>query len=348
MDGARSAFLASTSAPVYCKSFQSNKNQLPLTCAGQGDELIKGVQGAEDGRLVTIVLDREPAGFEDLLGFGQSQGGRAYQEDDMRIVYGGADTDVLMILADGMGGHQGGAVASRLAVETFAEAFVAAEGSVAARLRASLDAANAAVGRRADDDAGCWGMGCTLVACVVTPYESAHWISVGDSPLWLLRGREDGNDAAMERLNDDHSMKPVLEDLAKLGRISAEEVASGSHQLRSAVMGDALAMVDAGGSNRLAKGDRLLLASDGLETLPETEIARVCQLEGTAATAVSILLDAIDEAARPGQDNVTVILYEHARSRAVPDRHERLTANTMPKQLVDGSDRRKRRAEVQR
>ena len=311
--------------------------------------LIKGARDAEDGRSVTMVLDREPAGFEDLLGFGQSQGGRAYQEDDMRIVYGGADTDVLMILADGMGGHQGGAVASRLAVETFAEAFVAAEGSVAARLRASLDAANAAVGRRADDDADCWGMGCTLVACVVTRDESAHWISVGDSPLWLLRGSgEDGERRdRCERLNDDHSMKPVLEDLAKAGRIAPEEVAKGSHQLRSAVMGDPLTMVDEGRRIRLEKGDSLLLASDGLESLPETEIARVCQLEGTAATAVSILLDAIDEAARPGQDNVTVILYEHARSRAVPDRHERLTANTMPKQLVDGSDRRKRPAEAQ-
>ena len=149
---------------------------------------MKGARDAGDGRSVTMVLDRRPAGFEDLLGFGQSKGGRAYQEDDMRIVYGGADTDVLMILADGMGGHQGGAVASRLAVETFAEAFEAAEGSVAARLRASLDAANAAVGRRADDDADCWGMGCTLVACVVTRDESAHWVSVGDSPLWLLRG----------------------------------------------------------------------------------------------------------------------------------------------------------------
>ena len=308
---------------------------------------MKGVQGAEDGRLMTIVLDREPAGFEDLLGFGQSKGGRAYQEDDMRIVYGGADTDVLMILADGMGGHQGGAVASRLAVETFAEAFVAAEGSVAARLRASLDAANAAVGRRADDDAGCWGMGCTLVACAVTRDESAHWISVGDSPLWLLRGREDGNDATMERLNDDHSMKPVLEDLANLGRISAEEVARGAHQLRSAVMGDPLAMVDAGGSIRLAKGDRLLLASDGLETLPETEIARLSLPNGTVAAAVSDLLNEIDEAAKPGQDNVTVILCEHTRSGAVADRHERLTASTMPKRLVDGSDRRKRRVEAQ-
>ena len=99
----------------------------------------------------------------------------------------------------------------------------------------------------------------------------------------------------------------------------------------------------------MQKGDRLLLASDGLETLPETEIARVCLLNGTvAARPCRILLDAIDEAARPGQDNVTVILYEHARSRAVPGRHERLTANTMPKQLVDGSDRRKRRAEAPR
>ena len=296
---------------------------------------------------MTIVLDQRPAGFEDLLGFGQRKGGRAYQEDDLRIAYGGKDADVLMILADGMGGHQGGAVASHLAVETFAETFGAADGGVAARLRASLDAANAAIGRRADEDGDCWGMGCTLVACAVTPDERAHWVSVGDSPFWLLRVPEEGDEAIMRRLNDDHSMKPVLEDLAKAGRIAPEEVAKGSHQLRSAVMGDPLAMVDEGRSIGLAKGDRLLLASDGLESLSETEIARVYQLKETAAEAVSVLLNKIDEAARPGQDNVTVILYEHARSRAVPDRHERLTANTMPKRLRDGSDRRKRRAEAQ-
>ena len=296
---------------------------------------------------MTLVLDERPAGFEDLLGFGQRKGGRAYQEDDMRIAYSGKDADVLLILADGMGGHQGGSVASHLAVQTFAETFGTADGGVAVRLRASLDAANAAVGRRADEDADCWGMGCTLVACAVTPDERAHWISVGDSPFWLLRVRAEGEEAIMRRLNDDHSMRPVLEDLARAGRIAPEEVGKGSHQLRSAVMGEPLAMVDEGRRIRLEKGDRLLLASDGLETLPETEIARVCRLEGTAATAVSILLDAIDEAARPGQDNVTAILYEHAGSRAVPNRHERLTTDTKPKRLRQGTDRRKRRAESQ-
>lgn len=293
-----------------------------------------------------MVLDQRPAGFEDMLGFGQRKGDRAYQEDDMRVAYSGKDAGTLMILADGMGGHRGGAVASRLVVETFAESFGTAEGSVGARLRASLDAANAAVGRRADDDADCWGMGCTLVACVVTRDEIAHWISVGDSLLWLLRVREEGDEPIIRRLNEDHSMKPVLEELARAGRIAPEEVARGSHQLRSAVMGDTLAKVDEGRWVRLAKGDRLLLASDGLETLSEVEIARACQMKGTVAKAVSILLDEIDEVARPGQDNVTVILYEHARKGAVADRHERLTATTMPKALASGSDRPRRGAEA--
>ena len=317
-----------------------------IPCVARENDLTKGAADAENGRSM-MVLDERREGFEDLLGLGQRKGARAYQEDDLRVVHGGEDHDVLMTLADGMGGHQGGAVASRLAVVTFAETFGEAEGSVAARLRASLDAANAAVGRRAGEDGDCWGMGCTLVACVVTRDEHAHWISVGDSPFWLLRVPEEGDEAILRRLNDDHSMKPVLEDLASLGRIAPGEVAKGSHQLRSAVMGEPLAMVDEGRRLRLEKGDRLLLASDGLETLPEAEIAKVCREEGTAAEAVSTLLAQVEEAARPGQDNVTVILYEHARSGALADRHERLTADTRPKRPVDGSDRRERRAEAE-
>ena len=263
--------------------------------------------------------------FDDLLAGDQIAGTRAYQEDDFRIVGfpdGDPDgCDLLLVLADGMGGHWGGAQASRLAVSTFGDTFGQTTGGIGARLRASLDAANAAVGQYAAAHAPYAGMGCTLVACGVTNAAAAHWISVGDSPLWRLRAG-----GGMERLNADHSMRPVLENLVRLGRMTEEEINGGAvHQLRSAVMGEELTLVDEDASPvQLGIGDGIVLASDGLETLSEEEICRLCAGRRPAATVVSDLLDAVEAVGRPSQDNTTAVVYRHVAAAAVQHRFERL------------------------
>ena len=235
-----------------------------------------------------------------------------------------------MILADGMGGHQGGAAASRIAVSTFSEAFKTMSGTIEERLRNSLDAANAAIGRHADENTHCRGMGCTLVACVVTNDEVARWISVGDSPLWLLHAADGDGDRSIQRLNDDHSMKPVLEELVRLGRLSSEEAARGpAHQLRSALMGDELGLVDEGQRIPLSTGDRMIVASDGLETLSLAEIQRICERSSTATEAATELLTNVEAVGRRSQDNATVIIYRHSGAGAVRARFDRLTARTV-------------------
>ena len=270
-------------------------------------------------------------GFDDILAGGQTAGTRPYQEDDFRVTgFRGRDPDdcdLLMVLADGMGGHRGGSQASRLAVSTFVDTFGQATGGIAGRLQASLDAANAAVGQCAAEQAQYAGMGCTLVACVVTDDAAAHWISVGDSLLWRLRGGDDGR---LERLNADHSMRPVLEELVRLGRMTEEETQGGAaHQLRSAVMGEELTLVDeAAPPVRLGIGDGIVLASDGLETLSEEEIRRLCSESRPSAVVVADLLDAVKAAARPSQDNATAVVYRHLAAGAVGRRFKRLTAPT--------------------
>ena len=274
-------------------------------------------------------------GFAHLLAGGQIAGARPYQEDDFRVTAfpdGDPDgCDLLMVLADGMGGHRGGAQASRLAVSTVVERFRQVTGGVAARLRTALDAANAAVGRDAADPRYA-GMGCTLVACVVTDDEMAHWISVGDSPLWRLRAGRDGDAGAMDRLNADHSMRPVLEDLVRLGRMTPEEAEKGGvNQLRSAVTGEDLELVDAGAAPvRLGSGDRIVLASDGLETLPIEEILGLSGGRRTSTAIVSDLLEAVEAAGNPSQDNATVVVYQHIAAAAFRRRFEALTAPTRP------------------
>jgi protein phosphatase len=222
----------------------------------------------------------------------QHQGARPYQEDSwaLRALPDGA---LLAVLADGMGGHAGGATASRLAVGAF---LLAMESG--ASLAGALDAANAAVGEAARRDPALDNMGTTLVAAVVRGDE-VRWISVGDSPFYLAtRG-------GLERLNADHSMVPQIEALAERGIITREEAARhpGRHTLREAVMGNPLTLIDEG-CRALRSGDRLLVCSDGVETLSSAEIAR------EAPKPARALIEAVLAAGAPGQDNVTVIKLE--------------------------------------
>lgn len=243
----------------------------------------------------------------------QTGGARPYQEDYFRhraAPRDGGGADALLVLADGMGGHAGGAEASETAVARFIERFGDLEGEPAACLRESLRVANEAVGERAAQTGT--DMGCTLVGCLVAG-DDAHWVSVGDSPLWLLDGEE------LRRLNADHSMRPLLEEEVAAGRMTPAELAADYrvHQLRSAVMGRRLDLVDQNPEPlRLRAGQRLILASDGLETLAEEEVAAVCAARAAPEDAARALLDAVEKRRAPHQDNATVLVYRHP---AAPD-----------------------------
>lgn len=243
----------------------------------------------------------------------RSQGARDYQEDDFRMVdlagaTGPQGGGLLMILADGMGGHAAGATASVLAVDAFATSFTATppvEATIADRLIAALGAANDALARHLEDQPEADGMGCTLVGLALTR-DGIEWVSVGDSPLWRLRA---GN---LERLNADHSMAPVIDMQMRRGQMSAHMAAQHPQRnaLRSAVMGDEIELVDlAEAPLPLAAGDRLVLASDGVETLEPSDIAARTGAEGADAQAIADdIIAAVDAAEAPHQDNATVLV----------------------------------------
>jgi protein phosphatase len=222
----------------------------------------------------------------------QHQGARPYQEDSwaLRTL---ADGAVLAVLADGMGGHAGGAVASRLAVGAFLMAVEAGRG-----LADALASANNAIGEAARRDSALQNMGSTLVAAVIKG-DGIRWISVGDSPLYLVSRQQ------VQRLNADHSMVPQIEALVERGIITPAEAAHhpGRHTLREAVMGQPLTLIDEG-RRTLDPGDCLFVCSDGVETLEHAAIAR------QATQPAQALIDAVLAAGAPGQDNVTVIKLE--------------------------------------
>jgi protein phosphatase len=226
---------------------------------------------------------------------GQHQGARPYQEDSWALRRL-ADGSLLAVVADGMGGHAGGAVASKVVLDAFLKTV---EGGRS--LADGLGRANEAVKARAAGHADLNGMGSTLVAARVKD-DRIVWISVGDSPLYLVQN------GRLERLNADHSMAPQIDELARRGVITEEQAADhpGRHTLREAVMGEAITLVDEG-ERLLPAGSRLLVCSDGVESLAHDRIAV------TAALPVSALIDAVLGVNKTYQDNITVIkLDQHA------------------------------------
>ena len=242
----------------------------------------------------------------------QIPGKREYQEDDYGLLDGrdlgldGSEHSMLLV-ADGMGGHVGGATASGLLSKTFVEAYPQASGPIVDRLWNCLEMANKALADAIAENPNLDSMGSTLVAAVVSS-EGLNWISVGDSPLWLFRKGK------LERLNADHSMASILADLVAKGHMTKEDAARDPrrHALRSAVMGDDIHLIDVSSQPVVVEqGDRLLLASDGLLTLSDQEIAAILQqtqdapLEDSAAA----LIQAVEAAEHPYQDNATILLY---------------------------------------
>jgi protein phosphatase len=236
-----------------------------------------------------------------------AQGARNYQEDAAEVrTHGGG---LVAVLADGMGGHVGGALASELACRYFLHAFSSPAGEVEARLGEGLDLANTAIAAKTAESPRLGGMGCTLVGVALRPDpDRIAWISVGDSPLFLVRNGQ------IVRLNEDHSMAPEIDGLAAAGRISwdAARTDPRRHVLRSALTGTRIDMVDRSPLPlALEPGDVVVLASDGIHSIPEALIAREAAA-ATPAAAAEALLAAVAAAGDPYQDNTTVVVVRVA------------------------------------
>lgn len=218
-------------------------------------------------------------------------GARPKQEDAYAVRH--FPEGSLAVLCDGMGGHEAGAAASRLAADTFVDTFAdEAQLPLNIRLQEALEAANDAVGAYFGEHGGYGGT--TLVAAFVGQ-GLLRWISVGDSSLQLIRG------GRMVRLNADHSLRGMFRDCPGGGAPSGA-----AHMLHSAVTGEAISLVDAPPMPYpLLPGDCLLLASDGAdEVLEHTAPQRFFVPDASPAAAV---VELCRERNNPCADNVTVI-----------------------------------------
>lgn len=242
----------------------------------------------------------------------QIVGQRPNQEDCYGIIPPdvlGEDDSVLLIVADGMGGHSAGEVASSIAVETFSQAFLEAEPNVAAaKLWDAIEEANREVGKAIEGDRSALeGMGTTLVGVLIRE-SRCQWISVGDSLLFLVR------DGEVERLNTLHLWAHKLDEDAREGRITEAEAKADPRRptLNSALIGESIFEVDDSDEMELRHSDILVVATDGIEVLSDEELASACGDfdSGPADRMAEEILNLVKSKEKPNQDNSTVIVFK--------------------------------------
>jgi serine/threonine protein phosphatase PrpC len=216
----------------------------------------------------------------------------------------GGNEDALLVepplyaVADGMGGHRAGEIASRVALEELlASAPARLDGKALGR---AVRAANRAVIAAAAKSRTRTGMGTTLTAAMVDGIRIAI-AHVGDSRAYLLRG------GRLECLTDDHSM---VGDLIREGTLTEEEARF--HPQRSVItraLGSDPNMLADVFEVEGAPGDRLLLTTDGLTgMLADEYIAEILSAEKDPDRAVRTLVDAANRAG--GYDNITVVVVD--------------------------------------
>jgi protein phosphatase len=206
----------------------------------------------------------------------------------------------LFAVADGMGGHLAGDVASATAVEVITNESSGASIDDPQTLSSLLRAANRAIWEKARTDPALKGMGttCTLVMIEDGRAEVAH---VGDSRAYLLR------DGQLRQLTEDHTL---VSRMVKEGRLREEEAAR--HPQRSIItraLGvDADVEVDLD-PLELAGGDRLLLNSDGLTSMVDPRrVKQILVDERDPQLAADRLVEIANEAG--GEDNITVVVVD--------------------------------------
>lgn len=241
-----------------------------------------------------------------MKGCGRTDVGLRRHENQDTFAIETVGESLIAVVCDGMGGVEGGQVASSLAVETFMREIRALlrEDMTAQQLRElssyCVAQANRAVHQRSVDDPACHGMGTTLVSAVVTA-RAAVVCNIGDSRAYLIRG------GGITRITHDHS---VVQTLVESGNITAEEARTHPNRnlITRALGTEEITQCDAFEVS-LAHGDKLLLCSDGLVvTATDEDICRaVCAGKSAEQDLESLIALA---KAQGAPDNVTVALID--------------------------------------
>jgi PPM family protein phosphatase len=249
----------------------------------------------------------------EIKAYGLTHVGRQRQHNEDSYLV--ADEAKLFLVADGMGGHAAGEIASRIAVDSISEFILHTKEDDGTwphaydehfkrstnRLMAAVRLANTRVLEAMRKDARLRGMGTTVVACLADG-ETMSVAHVGDSRAYMIRNNQ------LQRITNDHSW--VFEQV-QAGMLTEAEAEK--HPLRNVItraLGGALQVTPDASEIEVKEGDVFLLCSDGLTGMvPEDEILKVVtQSNGDLEKACQKLIEEANE--RGGLDNVTAILVK--------------------------------------
>jgi len=241
-------------------------------------------------------------------------GKREYQDDYLETKEFD-DGSAILILADGMGGYAGGAMASETVVRKFKETFCnirkrSSSFDVKDVLHTSLIEANKALAEAKNQNPKFNKMGTTLVA-VYIDVDFIQWVSVGDSPLWII-GKKYKN--GIKRINKNHSIAGLLELQYQHDEITEEERDSSPnrHMLTSAITGEELKSIDLSDKFEIDRDDIVILASDGVETLTTKKILNIIDSKAIdIVSAAENVLKAVEDEGLDDQDNTSIIIISN-------------------------------------
>ena len=241
-------------------------------------------------------------------------GARPYQEDaaDFRVFADG----MFAVLCDGMGGLNGGAVASgeclRMFMELAETVRLCDEGVLVELLRQQVLAADRYVAALQDREGNRLRPGTTFV-CAVVREDRLYFVSVGDSHLYRIRGDE------IQLLTEEHNYFAELLKEVQAGERSLAEAEADPKKdaLTSYIgIGDIARIHAPDHPEALREGNLVLICSDGLyRTLGEEEIVRIAADSAPAAVLADALIRHVEAYRLPGQDNTTCIVYRHVQSK---------------------------------
>lgn len=238
------------------------------------------------------------------IGNAQIIGKRDNQEDYFASTE--INNGMLSVVADGMGGYEGGEVASTLSVKTFIDFFKTSftPESIGPLLIEAVHFANSKLEEEKKHNPSLDEMGCTFVAIYITD-STLYWVSVGDSILYRYAN------AKLIRLNANHSIAGDYQMEVDAGRMTQKEadIKPNRHALTSALTGYEIPHIEQS-QIQINEEDRFIIASDGIHTLDDKQIEHLASREANNQVLADSIVKLVEKKNLDNQDNTTLIIFQ--------------------------------------